>query len=202
MILSNRIKAGSFLFAGMVLFIIGLNISEMLYLGYSVSMNYISDLGATCRGGDCQVFQPSSAIFNSCIFVAGLCAVIASYFLWREYKGHLFPGLLAFAGAGAMGVGLFPEYHLYLHYTSAFLAFVFGGMAAIAASTVERSNMRYFSLLLGSLTLIAFLLTVSHHDLGLGPGGMDRMILYAFALWAVGFGGYLLNPGEKATCAR
>jgi hypothetical membrane protein len=192
-------KAGSFLFAGMVLFIIGLNVSEELYPGYSVSENYISDLGATCRSGECRVFQPSSMIFNSCVFIAGLCAVIASYFLCQEYKRHLFPVLLAVAGAGAMGVGLFPEYHLYFHYSSAFLAFVFGGLAATMASTVERSVIRYFSALLGILTLIAFILTISRNDLGLGPGGMERMVLYPFALWAVGYGGYLMNPCGKAS---
>jgi hypothetical membrane protein len=133
-------------------------------------------------------------IFNSCVFIAGSCALIASYFLWREFKGHLFPVLLAVAGVGAMGVGLFPEYYIYPHYASAFMAFVFGGLAAIAASNVEMSIIRYFSIALGLSTLIAFILTVSHHDLGLGPGGIERMILYPFALWAVGFGGYLLNP--------
>lgn len=194
---SNRTVAGSLLFAGMTIFIIGLNVSEELYPGYSVSENYISDLGATCRSGECQVFQPSSLIFNSCVFIAGLCAAIASYFLWREFKTRLFPGLLALAGAGAMGVGLFPEYNLFLHYTSAFLAFVFGGLATIAASTVAKSVMRYFSIMMGLLTLIAFVLMVTHHYMGLGPGGMERMVLYPFALWALGFGGYLLNPCEK-----
>lgn len=194
---SNRTIAGSLLFAGMTIFIIGLNVSEELYPGYSVSENYISDLGATCRSGECQVFQPSSMIFNSCVFIAGLCAVTASYFVWLEFKTRLFPGLLALAGAGAMGVGLFPEYHLYFHYASAFLAFVFGGLATIAASTVAKSVMRYFSMLMGLLTLIAFVLTVTHHYMGLGPGGMERMVLYPFALWALGFGGYLLNPCEE-----
>ncbi len=194
---SNRIKAGSLLFAGMILFLMGLNISEELYPGYSVSKNYISDLGATCRNGDCQVLQPSSLIFNSSVFIAGLCALAASYFLWLDLKKLLFPGLLAIAGIGAMGVGLFPEYHFYLHYASAFLAFMSGGLAAIAAFTVDKSIMRYFSVLLGSLTLLAFVLMASHQDIGLGPGGIERMILYPFALWAVGFGGFLLNPCEK-----
>jgi hypothetical membrane protein len=202
MTFSNRAVAGSLLFSGMIIFLIGLNVSEELYPGYSVSKNYISDLGAICRAGDCQVFQPSSMIFNSCVFIAGLCAMIASYFLWLEYKMYLFPGLLAVAGAGAMGVGLFPEYHPYPHYASAFLAFLFGGLAAISASFVEKSVMHYFSILLGLLTLTASLLMVFHHYLGLGPGGMERMILYPFAIWAVGFGGYLLNPCDEVVSKK
>ncbi|HSD58939.1 MAG TPA: DUF998 domain-containing protein [Methanotrichaceae archaeon] len=196
---SNRTAAGALLFAGMVIFIIGLNVAEELYPGYSVSMNYISDLGATCRGSDCQIFQPSSMIFNTSVFVAGLFAVVASYLLWLELRTRLFPVLLALAGIGAMGVGLFPEYHVYLHYTSAFLAFIFGGIAAIAASTIVKSVLRYFSIVMGIMTLAAFVLTITHHYMGLGPGGMERMILYPFALWAMGFGGYLMQPcGETS----
>lgn len=195
---SNCTLAGSLLFFGMVLFIIGLNVSEDLYPGYSVSENYISDLGATCRGEECRIFQPSSFIFNLSVFVAGLCAVFASFYLWKELKTRLFPGLMALAGAGAMGVGLFPENHFYLHYASASLAFVFGGLAAIASSAVERSMMRYFSILLGILTLLASLLMVSHNYMGLGPGGMERMAGYPFALWAAGFAGYLLNSRERS----
>jgi hypothetical membrane protein len=194
---SNRTAAGALLFSGMVVFIIGLNVAEELYPGYSVSMNYISDLGATCRDSSCQVFQPSSAIFNTTVFVAGLFSVIASYLLWLELRTRLFPSILALAGIGAMGVGLFPEYHVYLHYTSAFLAFVFGGITAIAASTIVKSVMRYFSIAMGIMTLAASVLLVSHNYLGLGPGGMERMILYPFALWAVGFGGYLMQTCEE-----
>lgn len=202
---SNRTAAGALLFSGMVVFILGLNVAEELYPGYSVSMNYISDLGATCRGSDCQIFQPSAMIFNASVFIAGLFAVIASCLLWLELRTRLFPGLLALAGTGAMGVGLFPEYHIYLHYASASLAFVFGGIATIAASTVEKSIMRPFSFLLGTITLVAIVLLVSHNYLGLGPGGMERMILYPFALWALGFGGYLMQPCGKtlpASAAR
>ncbi len=198
---SNRIAAGALLFSGMVIFIIGLNVAEELYPGYSVSMNYISDLGATCRGSDCRVFQPSSMIFNTSVFMAGLFAVIASYLLCLDLRTRLFPGLLALAGIGSMGVGLFPEYHIYLHYASASLAFVSGGIAAISALTVERSIMRYFSFLQGTMTIIAIVLFVSNHHMGLGPGGMERMILYPFALWAVGFGGYLMQPCEEASPA-
>lgn len=202
---SNQAAAGALLFAGMVIFIIGLNVAEELYPGYSVSMNYISDLGATCRPSGCQIFQPSSTIFNSSVFVAGLFAVLSAYFLWLELRPRLFPWLLAIAGIGAMGVGLFPEYHLHLHYISAFLAFVFGGIAATVASTIVKSTMRYFSVILGAMTLMACVLLVTHHYMGLGPGGMERMILYPFALWAVGFGGYLMQPcGEtlSASAAR
>jgi len=59
--------------------------------------------------------------------------------------------------------------------------------------------MRPFSFLMGIVTLTAIVLSVSHNYMGLGPGGMERMILYPFALWAVGFGGYLMQPCEKTS---
>jgi hypothetical protein len=34
-------------------------------------------------------------------------------------------------------------------------------------------------------------------DLGLGVGGMERMIVYPILMWGAGFGGYLMIPPEK-----
>ena len=68
---SDRKTAGAILFAGALQFVIGFNFAEDLYPGYSVSMNYISDLGATCDG-TCNIVQPSSTIFNSSVTILGL----------------------------------------------------------------------------------------------------------------------------------
>ncbi|MBU3966041.1 MAG: hypothetical protein KKG76_01510 [Euryarchaeota archaeon] len=62
--------SGVLLFTGAVLVIIGIHLAEFLYPGYSVSGNYISDLGATCRA-TCIVYQPSAFIFNSSLIILG-----------------------------------------------------------------------------------------------------------------------------------
>ena len=60
----------------MVIFIIGLNAAEQLYPGYSVSLNYMSDLGATCHGRNCEIVQPSAIIFDSSVFLAGISIIV------------------------------------------------------------------------------------------------------------------------------
>ena len=194
---SDQTVAGALLFVGAVIFIIGLNVAEQLYPGYSVSLNYISDLGATCRGTTCHIVQPSATIFNSSIFLTGVLLISSAYFIRRGFRTRVLPAFLALAGVGAMGVGIFPEYTGYFHYAAAFIAFAFGGLSAIAAYTIEKPPLRYLSVLLGIVTLTAFVLAISHHDLGLGPGGMERMIAYPFVLWVLGFGGYLMQSCKE-----
>ncbi|MCX9076244.1 MAG: hypothetical protein OIN88_16610 [Candidatus Methanoperedens sp.] len=43
------------------------------------------------------------------------------------------------------------------------------------------------------MTLAALVLYGSDIYLGLGPGGMERMIAYPVLLWGTGFGGYLMS---------
>lgn len=47
-------------------------------------------------------------------------------------------------------------------------------------------------IILGGTTLASLLLFVLGSYLGLGPGGMERMVVYPVILWGVGFGGYLM----------
>ena len=51
----------------------------------------------------------------------------------------------------------------------------------------------YFSVLMGMIGLIAFALFISEFFLGLGAGGMERMITYPLLLWVIGFGGNLMS---------
>jgi hypothetical membrane protein len=95
----NRKIAGSLLFIGAVLCVLGIIIAEALYPGYSTSGNYISDLGV----------GPSSLIFNSSLFLLGVLTVGGAYFIQRASDFRLFSILAAITGIGAMGVGLFTE---------------------------------------------------------------------------------------------
>ncbi|HUS75618.1 MAG TPA: hypothetical protein VMY43_06375 [Methanothrix sp.] len=52
-------------------------------------------------------------------------------------------------------------------------------------------------IILGGLTLASSVLFVLEIYLGLGPGGMERMIVYPVILWAVGFGGYLMASERR-----
>jgi len=185
--------AGTLLFTGIAVFIIGLNIAEQLYPNYSVSLNCVSDLGATCHGTICKTIQPSAMIFNSTIFLAGIFVSIAAYLIRIEFNSRAFAISLALSGIGTMCVGIFPESAGHIHVLAALVAFAFGGLSAITAFAFLRPLFSYISVLLGLMALIALALIILDEDIGLGAGGMERLVIYPILIWALGFGGYLMH---------
>ncbi len=190
-----RRAAGVLLFVGAVLFITGMHLAEYLYPGYSVSRNYISDLGATCRD-TCTVYQPSALIFNSSVILFGLLIISSSYLLWREFNSPIISVLVGLSGTGAVGVGIFPETAGFLHVIVSFITFFFGSLSAIAISRLVKVPFSYFSVMMGLASITALISFGLNIYLGLGPGGMERMIAYPVILWAIGFGGYMMAPQE------
>jgi hypothetical membrane protein len=186
-----RRVAGALLFIGAVQFLIGMHLAEFLYPGYSVSGNYISDLGATCRT-TCVIYQPTAIIFNTSVILFGILVVVSSYFIWREFHIYLIPILFGMSGIGAVGVGLFPETAGVVHLIVSFITFFFGGLAVIATCKLAKAPFSYFSVL-GIMSLIALALYILEIFLGLGPGGMERMIAYPLLLWVIGLGGYFMS---------
>lgn len=190
--MNYRHAAGVFLFIGGVQFILGLLIAEFLYPGYSASENYISDLGATCRT-TCIIHQPSAYIFNTSVFLLGVLAFVSSYFIWREFQNRLISLLLSLSGIGMVGVGLFPETAGIVHSIVSFVAFFFGGLSAVATYKLVKAPYAYLSVFMGMIGLIALALFISKNFLGLGHGGMERLIAYPLLLWVIGFGGNLMS---------
>jgi hypothetical membrane protein len=191
-------KAGTLLFVAGAQFSILLIVAEAVFPEYSVSGNYISDLGVWSR--------PSAIIFNPSIMVFGFFLLLGAYYVQRSSKMFPFSAFLGLAGLGALGVGIFPEDTFLvngiplIHSIFALFAFVFGGIAAVTCYKVVRGPFRYLSALLGVASLVAlvlFTLTESYGYLGLGVGGMERMIVYPTQLWIIGFGGYMLSSAEQ-----
>jgi len=183
--------AGTLLFSGAVQFLLGLIIAEALYPNYSVSGNYISDLGV----------GSTALIFNSSVFVLGLLAVAGAYFIREAFKSNFLFIILILTGIGAMMVGLFPETAGVMHTIASLVTFLFGGLAAIVSYKVEKSPFSYLSVVLGAMGLVALGLLASGNYLGLGVGGMERMIAYPVLLWAVGFGAHLLGSSRHTSSA-
>ncbi len=184
--------AGTLLFVGSAQFIIALIVAEALYPRYSVAQNFISDLGANCRA-ICLVVQPTSIIFNSSVTLLGLLAILASYFIKREFRSRTLTFLVIMTGVGATGVGVFPETTGVIHQIVSLITFLFAGLSAIASYKLQKAPSSYFSVLLGVMTLAALTLYISNVFLGLGQGGMERMIVYPALIWTVGFSGYLMG---------
>ncbi len=102
--------------------------------------------------------------------------------------------LFCLSGLGAISVGMFTETAGFLHVIVSFIAFFFAGLGAIAASKVVKEPFSYFSILMGIASITALVLYGTNIFLGLGPGGMERMIAYPVLLWSISFGGYLMSP--------
>src|SRR5512137_1580342 len=112
------------------------HLSESLYPGYSVSANYISDLGVGP--------MPSSAIFDVGVILFGLMALLAAALLRQENKKSRIWLLLGISGIGAVGVGVFDmDYIPLIHRASALLAFLFGNLAALYSFKLARPPLSY-----------------------------------------------------------
>jgi hypothetical membrane protein len=196
---SSHLMAGTVLLVGLAQFIVLLQIAEFLYPDFSTSRNYISDLGATCRmpPGNCTVVQPSASIFNGSTIALGILIAISTYFLQKAFGQKVFSLFILFTGFGVTGVGLFPETTGIIHLAVAFVAFIFMGFAAITSHRIVRSPLNYFSVILGVLSLAAMVLFMTGNNLGLGVGGMERMIMYPVLIWGLAFAGFLINRFSK-----
>ncbi len=181
--MKNEHAAGVLIFAGTFIFSISLMIGEALYKNYSVSGNVISDLGV----------GSTAILFNGTIIFLGITLVLAGIILSMPQRRAVFPYLLIIAGIGAMIVGLFPETTGSPHTIGAFLVFLFSGIAAIFGIKRFKSAFRFISPIIGILVLVSIVLYAMSIDLGIGDGGMERMIVYPALLWAIGLSVYLMS---------
>ena len=198
---SNSKVAGTLVLIGVTQFVIGMIASEALYPGYSTSRNYISDLGV----------GPSALIFNSSVFLLGLLLLIGAYFLQRAFRFELLTVMLVLTGVGAMGVGVFTEAFGVLHMVVSLIAFLFSGLSAIFSVLCSRVHkfplvkmpFSALSIICGLMTLVALALFGGGVYLGLGAGGMERMIAYPALMWGAGLGGYVIAyPQERTTTQK
>jgi hypothetical membrane protein len=189
-------KAGAALFLGTVQYGIGLILAEAFYPGYNVSTNAVSDLGATCST-PCVIYYPTATIFDTSIVILGVAILVTAYFSRKAFKSTLFSVIVALGGIGAIGVGTFNETTGIFHSIFSLIVFLFAGISALMASRYVKPPMSIFSIVLGLLTLIALALYVPKIYLGLGQGGMERMIVYPVLLWAIGYGGHLMSLPDR-----
>ena len=202
--LTDAGKAGLALFFGVVQFGIFEMVAEFVYPGYSVSSNYISDLGPPCSNGATCPSQTSWMIFDVSIAIMGISILIAGLFLYRYFRWRPVAGLVCFAGFGAVGVGVFNESApFHLHSIFSLITFLGIGLTAISSYRLQKPPLGYFSILLGVVTLVALVLYIPDSGvsaggtLGIGPGGLERMIVYPVLFWSLAFSGHLMALGES-----
>ena len=197
----NKKIAGLLLFVGATQFVLAAIIAEGLDTKYTFlqPMNW---LGSGSAG----------FIFNSSLFLLGLFVVISAYLIQRaftdvqeRFSNRLFWFLMTLTGIGAAGIGIFNENFGDAHVFVVRMFWVFAVPTAIVSYRFQKKPLSYVSVILGLITLTAIILFLSEVYiptpldlyLGLGRGGMQRMIQYPIFLWILGFGAQLI--GESST---
>ncbi len=197
----RSVRHGAILWiVGVVEFVVGMIITQLGYTGtsYSLTGNYISDLGAAHCGiyhGDIYVCSPWHDVFNVSIVLMGVLLIIGTLLLWSAFRpraartiGLL---LLIIAGVGAIGVGLSPEdVNLTVHTASAATAFIAANLALMVLSVAMFRDTRWdgfrtFTMVMGLVGLVALVLFEEKLYGALGVGGMERLIVAPVLLWAL-----------------
>lgn len=200
------------LLVGSVQFIVAMAVTQVGYgSSYSLTQNYISDLGAVSCGtvGSSAAFtgryvcSPWHDVFNVSVILMGLLLILAVVLIRTAFPARRFRaiglGLLVLTGIGSMGVGLSPEdVNLTVHTLSALLAFAGGGLALVVLGFAMFRDTRWdgfraYTVLSGLIGLIALVLFAAKTYLGLGAGGMERLIVAPFLLWAIVVGTHLVR---------
>lgn len=203
--MTTRIKIGALLWISSIQYYfvqIAVAAAWNVSPGFSWTDNTISDLGSTVCGqyGDRFVCSPWHDFMNGSLVVLGITMIGGSYLLARSLRKktttHIGFGCMMLAGVGSLLVGVFPENSIaWLHILGAALAFIAGniGMIVIGASLSSLPKwLQIYSIISGSIALGALLLFVNTVYLGLGIGGMERIVAYPQSIWMIVVGCYLL----------
>ncbi len=202
-IVHRAVRSGSvILILGGLEFIAGMILAQTQYAGYSLTQNYISDLGGAN--------SPWWAVFDASVILLGVAAIFGALLVWSAFEERpsrgIGLGFLVIAGIGAIGVGVFPETTPVLggqmHTIVSLIAFLGGGLGILILSYAMVDHPRWrvarpFARACGLVTLVALVLFTiggyvgSVFYLGIGPGGMERLIVAPILLWAIVEGAHL-----------
>ena len=192
-------------------FIVQYIVAQDWPMPYSTAENTISDLANTVCGSEPMryVCSPLHAYMNGSFIILGLCMVLGALFLSqqvRHSRGTVigFAGLML-SGLGTIGVGLFPEnVNGLAHVVSAGLPFALGNLALIVLAFSLRlgAAQRVYTLLSGFIPLIALVFFLAKIYLGLGVGGIERIIAYPQTIWLIVFGIHMMTGNHRLEMAH
>ncbi|OPF71620.1 hypothetical protein VT50_0233465 [Streptomyces antioxidans] len=190
--------------AGMVQFFVAHWIVESAWATpYSWARNNISDLGnANCamqsEPEPRYICSPEHGLMNASFIVLGTSLVVGAVLtgaLWRSGAvATVVRCLLAGAGVGFVLAGLAPaDVNENQHVLGAMLIMAAGNiglaLAGIGLADDVPGPLRWMTSLLGITAITAFGLFLSHHYLGLGMGGMERVAALPLLAWMLAVGG-------------
>ncbi|MFD0034160.1 DUF998 domain-containing protein [Streptomyces sp. NPDC127172] len=170
---------------------------------YSWARNNISDLGnAHCalqpEPEPRYICSPEHGLMNVSFVALGVLLVVGAALtggvLWRRGRAAAMARLLlAGAGVGFVLAGLAPaDVNENQHVLGALLIMAAGnvGLVLVGFALAEHipTHLRWGTSLLGVTAITAFGLFFSHHYLGLGMGGMERVAAFPLLFWALAVG--------------
>jgi hypothetical membrane protein len=179
---------------------------------YSLARDTISDLGNTACGtwNARFVCSPLHGLMNASFIALGVAMTTGSALIFRQFANSRAATVsfaaMAISGIGVIIVGIFPENIVpAFHGLGTVIAFTVGNAALIimAAAPMMPAALRLYSLPSGMLAVLALVSYASSHYLGLGEGGIERVVAYPQAVWLIVIGLFLLlrihaRPGAPA----
>ncbi len=203
----NYPKLGPILFiSGIQYFLAQLIVGQRFTPPYSLERNTISDLGNT----SCAVLNsrmacsPLHSLMNVSFFILGLAMITGSLLLYNQLdmskSSRVGFSLFGIGGLGVLLVALFPENTVpTLHGIGASLPFLLGnaGLVVISCTSDLSRSLRLYTRLSGVVALIALIIYSSGHFIGLGEGGIERVVAYPQTVWMVVIGVSLLINEKK-----
>ena len=167
---------------------------------FSLKERFISDLGNTVCGpypisSEVIICSPWHAGMNASFIAVGITmavgAVLTRAAFVAGWRRAVAVGLFVAAGIGVVMVGVYPENeNITNHAIGAGINFIGGNTALIlfgvaVPSTLSRPWFTWFSITAGIVGLVATTLFAFGHDVGLGPGGIERFAAYTTTLWQI-----------------
>ena len=179
--------------------------------GFSLRTNFISDLGSTVCGFQSQrgfVCSPLHNLINMTLLSVGVALGLGALLIFANFRrskaSTIALALLCSAGFGTAAVGLVPEnVSPWLHNIIAgacLITFALGVTAVYWVKDISRL-WRCYSLLCGSVAIVALLaLEIGVHS-PLGLGGVERLADYTLEVWIATIGVYLLRRSNAQVAA-
>lgn len=176
---------------------------------YSWARNNISDLGnAHCalqsEPEPRYICSPEHGLMNVSFVALGVLLAVGAALtggaLWRRGRTAAVARLLlAGAGVGFVLAGLAPaDVNENQHVLGAVFIMAAGNIGLVVAgfglAVQVPARLRWGTSLLGVTAITAFGLLFSHHYLGLGMGGMERVAAFPLLFWALALGARGLIP--------
>ena len=180
-------------------------VAETLYPGYSVSNNYISDLGATCIAPpsttSCIAHQPSATIFDTTVFLLGLILLAGTFLVYSGTRKKPYVIATAVADLAILLIGVFPENTGWVHAIISEFAFLFAGISLVLAWTIVKGDaFGYLAVAFGALTI--FFTIFGGVSATVGVGGEERLIVLPALLGILALGGYLTGQDSPIPVAK